>query len=123
MYLRTFMKTNELIQIQNDLANFASERDWDKFHSPKNLSMAMSVEAGELVEIFQWLTDEESRNLTMKQKVRAEEEIADVFLYLLRIADKLNIDVVQVAKNKLATNAAKYPIEACYGNAKKYTDL
>ncbi|EOE0248997.1 nucleotide pyrophosphohydrolase [Klebsiella oxytoca] len=117
------MKTNELIQIQNDLANFASERDWDKFHSPKNLSMAMSVEAGELVEIFQWLTDEESRNLTMKQKVRAEEEIADVFLYLLRIADKLNIDVVQVAKNKLATNAAKYPIEACYGNAKKYTDL
>ncbi|MCR6467634.1 hypothetical protein NUX24_05485 [Enterobacter sp. HG048] len=67
------MKSNELTKLQHNLAEFASERDWDKFHSPKNLSMAMSVEAGELVEIFQWLTEEESRSLTQKQQLRAEE--------------------------------------------------
>lgn len=117
------MKSNELTKLQHDLAEFASERDWDKFHSPKNLSMAMSVEAGELVEIFQWLTEEESLSLTQKQQLRAEEEIADVFLYLLRIADKLNVDLIQIAKNKIAINAEKYPVETCYSNATKYSDL
>lgn len=117
------MKSNELTKLQHDLAEFASERDWDKFHSPKNLSMAMSVEAGELVEIFQWLTEEESRSLSHKQQLRAEEEIADVFLYLLRIADKLNVDLVKAANEKLAINAKKYPVEAIYGRSKKYTEL
>lgn len=117
------MKSNELTKLQHDLAEFASERDWDKFHSPKNLSMAMSVEAGELVEIFQWLTEEESRSLSHKQQLRAEEEIADVFLYLLRIADKLNVDLVKAANEKLAINAKKYPVEEIYGSAKKYTEL
>lgn len=117
------MKSNELTKLQHDLAEFASERDWDKFHSPKILSMAMSVEAGELVEIFQWLTEEESRSLTQKQQLRAEEEIADVFLYLLRIADKLNVDLIQIAKNKIAINAEKYPVVACYSSAAKYSDL
>lgn len=117
------MKNRELTQLQHELVEFASARDWDKFHSPKNLSMAMSVEAGELVEIFQWLTDEESRFLTDKQQTRAEEEIADVFLYLLRIADKLNVDLIQVASKKIAINEQKYPVNASYGNAKKYTDL
>lgn len=117
------MKNNELTKLQHDLAEFASERDWDKFHSPKNLSMAMSVEAGELVEIFQWLTEEDSRSLSHKQQLRAEEEIADVFLYLLRIADKLNVDLIQIAKNKIAINAEKYPVEACYSSAAKYSDL
>lgn len=117
------MKSNELTKLQHDLAEFASERDWDKFHSPKNLSMAMAVEAGELVEIFQWLTEEESRSLSHKQQLRAEEEIADVFLYLLRIADKLNVDLVKAANEKLAINAKKYPVEAIYGSAKKYTEL
>lgn len=117
------MKSNELTKLQHDLAEFASERDWDKFHSPKNLSMAMSVEAGELVEIFQWLTEEESRSLSHKQQLRAEEEIADVFLYLLRIADKLNVDLVKAANEKLAINANKYPVEEIYGSAKKYTEL
>ncbi|AIR03415.1 nucleotide pyrophosphohydrolase [Cedecea neteri] len=117
------MKSKELYQLQNDLAEFAAARDWDKFHSPKNLSMAMSVEAGELVEIFQWLTDDESRNLSKKQQSRAEEEVADVFLYLLRIADKLNVDLIEVARVKLASNAEKYPINLSCGNAKKYTEL
>ncbi len=117
------MKNKELLHLQHKLAEFALARDWDKFHSPKNLSMAMSVEAGELVEIFQWLTEEESRSLSDKQQVRAEEEIADVFLYLLRIADKLNVDLIQVAGKKIDINEQKYPVDASYGNAKKYTDL
>jgi NTP pyrophosphatase (non-canonical NTP hydrolase) len=117
------MKSNELTKLQHDLAEFASERDWDKFHSPKNLSMAMSVEAGELVEIFQWLTEEESRSLSHKQQLRAEEKIVDVFLYLLQIADKLDVDLIHVAKKKIAINAEKYPLERSYGNAKKYNEF
>ncbi|MCS0292956.1 nucleotide pyrophosphohydrolase [Vibrio alginolyticus] len=117
------MKSKELESLTSKLSEFAQERDWDKFHSPKNLSMALSGEAGELVEVFQWLTEEESKNLTSIQKQRAEEEIADVFLYLLRLADKLDIDLVGVSRNKLALNEAKYPVERCYGTAKKYTDL
>lgn len=117
------MKSKELESLTSKLSEFARERDWDKFHSPKNLSMALSGEVGELVEIFQWLTEEESKNLTSIQKQRAEEEIADVFLYLLRLAAKLDIDLVEVSSNKLALNEAKYPVERCYGTAKKYTDL
>ncbi|HAS8629172.1 TPA: nucleotide pyrophosphohydrolase [Vibrio vulnificus] len=117
------MKSKELDSLTSKLSEFAQKRDWDKFHSPKNLSMALSGEAGELVEVFQWLTEEESKNPTPIQKQRAEEEIADVFLYLLRLADKLDIDLVEVSRNKLALNEAKYPVERCYGTAKKYSDL
>lgn len=117
------MKSKELESLTSKLSEFARERDWDKFHSPKNLSMALSSEVGELVEVFQWLTEEESKNLTAIQKQRAEEEIADVFLYLLRLTDKLGIDLVEVSTNKLAVNEAKYPVELCYGTAKKYTEL
>ena len=117
------MKSKELKTLTSKLASFAQDRDWDQFHSPKNLSMALSGEAGELVEVFQWLTEEESKNLTIKQKDRAEEELADVFLYLLRLSDKLNIDLVEAANKKLIVNEKKYPIERSYGIAKKYTDL
>ncbi|PML58224.1 nucleotide pyrophosphohydrolase [Vibrio lentus] len=117
------MKSKELESLTSKLSEFARERDWDKFHSPKNLSMALSGEAGELVEVFQWLTEEESKNLTSRQKERAEEEIADVFLYLLRLSDKLDIDLIEASSKKLALNEAKYPVERCYGTAKKYTDL
>lgn len=117
------MKNKELLHLQHKLTKFALARDWDKFHSPKNLSMAMSVEAGELVEIFQWMTEEESKSLSDKQQARAEEEIADVFLYLLRIADKLNVDLIQVANKKIGINEQKYPVDVSYGNAKKYTDF
>lgn len=117
------MKSKELESLQDQLAKFAKDRDWDKFHSPKNLTMALAGEAGELVEVFQWLTESESQCLTSKQKGRAEEEIADVFLYLLRLSDKLDIDLIEAANKKLAINEAKYPVERCYGTAKKYTEL
>ncbi|EPN7876900.1 nucleotide pyrophosphohydrolase [Vibrio vulnificus] len=117
------MKSKELETLTSMLAEFARERDWDKFHSPKNLSMALSGEAGELAEIFQWLTEEESKSLTTKQKERAEEEIADVFLYLLRLSDKLDINLLNAANRKIEINRTKYPIERCFGTAKKYNDL
>lgn len=123
MDLKKSMKNTELNQLQNDLAEFASERDWDKFHSPKNLAMALSVEASELVEIFQWLTEDESRMLSEKQHARVEEELADVFLYLLRVADKLDVDLIEAGRKKIALNAEKYPVGASYGNAKKYTEF
>ncbi|KAB0300697.1 nucleotide pyrophosphohydrolase [Vibrio fortis] len=117
------MKNKELNDLKDDLAKFASDRDWDKFHSPKNLAMALSGEAGELADVFQWLTEEESKSLTDKQRGRAAEEMADVFMYLLRMSDKLDIDLIEAAHKKLAINAEKYPVERCYGIAKKYNEL
>lgn len=117
------MKNTDLKKLQSALADFANDRDWNQFHSPKNLVMALSGEAGELAEVFQWLTEEESQNLTAKQQERAEEEIADVFLYLLRLSDKLRIDLIDVASKKLKVNEEKYPVERSFGTAKKYTEL
>jgi len=108
--------------IQEKLRAFAKERDWEKFHSPKNLAMALSAESGELLEIFQWLTDEQSKAIIAdpKEKKRVEEELADVFLYLLRLADQLGIDLMQAAESKMALNAEKYPIATSKGSATKY---
>lgn len=117
------MKNNNIKEIQESLKVFAQERDWDKFHSPKNLAMALSGEAGELTEIFQWLTPNESTNLTTAQKAKVEEELADVFLYLLRLADKTDIDIIEASHKKIIKNAEKYPIEKSFGNATKYTEL
>ncbi|EIF8963175.1 nucleotide pyrophosphohydrolase [Vibrio parahaemolyticus] len=117
------MKCKDLKTLTHRLEDFALERDWDKFHSPKNLVMALSGETGELVEVFQWLTEEESKNLSPKQKGLAEEELADIFLYLLRLSDKLDIDLIDVANKKLEVNGSKYPVESCYGTAKKYNEL
>ncbi|MCB6183149.1 nucleotide pyrophosphohydrolase [Leeia sp. TBRC 13508] len=101
------------------LRDFASERDWDQFHSPKNLAMALTVEAAELQEIFQWLTPEEAAHLDPAQHQHAAEEIADVLLYLLRLSDKLGIDVLDAAVSKMAKNALKYPVEMAKGSHKK----
>ena len=111
--------------LQLRLRKFASEREWEQFHSPKNLAMALSVEAAELLEIFQWLTAEESESVANNQdiKPKAEQEIADIILYLLRIADLLQIDIADACENKLRLNAEKYPIDLARGNAKKYTEL
>ncbi|MCS3430586.1 nucleotide pyrophosphohydrolase [Klebsiella sp. BIGb0407] len=117
------MKSKSLEDLQEKLADFAKVRNWDKFHSPKNLSIALSVEAAELNEIFQWLTEEESKNLNLKQSMQAEQEVADVFLYLLQLSGKLGIDVIDAAYRKLELNNKKYPVEACFGSAKKYTEL
>jgi NTP pyrophosphatase (non-canonical NTP hydrolase) len=113
----------ELEGLREQLRNFARARDWDQFHSPKNLAMALSVEAGELLEIFQWLTEEQSRSLSPEAQAAARDEIADVLLYLIRLGDQLGIDPVAAAHRKLVENAQKYPADKSRGNAKKYTEL
>jgi dCTP diphosphatase len=113
----------DIEQIKQRLRNFAEAREWDQFHSPKNLASAVSVEAAELLEIFQWLTEEESKNLDEKNRLNTEQEIADVFLYLLRLSDKLNINLLQVAEKKIALNELKYPVELSKGNSMKYTEF
>lgn len=119
------MKQLDLDSLMKELKAFAEERDWDQFHSVKNLTMALSVEASELVELFQWLTEEQSNNAENdpKLKLKAEEEVADIFIYLLRVAEKLDIDLESAVKAKLKKNAEKYPVELAKGNSKKYTDL
>jgi dCTP diphosphatase len=113
----------ELDSLREQLRDFAAARDWDQFHSPKNLAMALAGEAGELVETFQWLTEEQSRNLSPQALVAASDEIADVLLYLVRLSDKLGIDPIAAANRKLLANAAKYPVDKARGNSRKYTEL
>ena len=113
----------DLDALRDKLRAFTEARDWDQFHSPKNLSMALSAEAAELLEIFQWLTEEQSRALDAKANNAARDEIADVLLYLIRIADQLGIDPVAEAHRKLDANEKKYPADKSRGNAKKYTEL
>ena len=108
-------------QLTEALRQFAAERDWDQYHTPKNLSMALSVEAGELVEIFQWLTSGQSANLSPEQHQHLREEIGDVLLYLLRLADVTGIDPEQAAWEKLEMNAKKYPAHLARGRMDKYT--
>ena len=115
--------TGEIDSLQSKLRHFAEERDWDKFHSPKNLAAALSVEAAELLEHFQWLTEPESASLPNEKRLEVSEELADVLLYLIRLADKLDIDLGQAAEQKLLRNAEKYPIEKSKGKSTKYTDL
>lgn len=112
----------ELNQIQVQLREFAKERDWDQFHSPKNLSMALIVEAAELVEHFQWLTEDQSKSLDQKQLEKVQEELADIQIYLIRIADKLNVDLIEAVSKKIDANAKKYPPEKVRGSSKKYTE-
>jgi len=118
-------KKMDLKKLKTEINKFAEDRDWDQFHSVKNLSMAMNVESAELMEIFQWLTEEQSNNVASDPKLlgKVEDEVADVFVYLLRIVSKTNIDLEQAVLNKLKKNAEKYPIDKSKGNAKKYTDL
>lgn len=112
----------ELDILKDRLRQFAQERDWDQFHSPKNLAMAMVAEAGELVAHFQWLTEEQSKQLTTDKLGEVEEELADVLIYLVRLADKLNIDLPAAAHKKLVRNAQKYPVAKVKGSAKKYNE-
>ena len=107
-------------EIQKKLSIFSKERKWDQFHTPKNLAAALSVEASELLEVFQWLTDKQSRELDTVQMADAEQEVADIAMYLLRICDVMNIDIEAAIEKKLEINADKYPVEAAKGNATKY---
>jgi NTP pyrophosphatase (non-canonical NTP hydrolase) len=108
--------------LQQRVAAFAAERDWQQFHSPKNLAMALSVEVAEVVEEFQWLTETESSKLDAERKERVRLELADVLIYMLRLADRLDVDLVRAAEDKIALNAQKYPVERVRGDARKYTE-
>ena len=112
-----------LSDLTAELRRFAKERDWDQFHSPKNLAAALSVEAGEVLEHFQWLTEEQSRDLPADKRSQIELELADVLLYLLRLSDQLDIDLLDAANRKIKINATKYPPDRARGSAKKYSDL
>jgi dCTP diphosphatase len=112
----------DLEELKARVRAFVAERDWERFHSPKNLAMALSVEASELVELFQWLTEEESAKLDAERRARVADELADVLWFLVRISDRLDIDLLEAAEKKLVANAAKYPADRVRGNAKKYTD-
>lgn len=115
----------DIAKLKAEIAKFSHDRDWDQFHSIKNLSMALSVESAELLEIFQWLSEEQSNQIknTPQLKNKVEDEIADIFVYLLRIIAKADIDLEKVVLNKLKKNAEKYPIDLSKGNAKKYNEF
>ena len=113
----------ELETLRDQVRDFARERDWEQFHSPKNLAMALAGEAGELLEVFQWLTEEQSRSLDERALAAASEEIADVLLYLVRLADRLGVDPLAAAREKLVANALKYPVDKARGSARKYDAL
>jgi dCTP diphosphatase len=119
--MTTTPDTLESLRLQ--LARFAAERDWEQFHNPKNLAMALAGEAGEVLEHFQWLTPEQAANLPADARAEVALECADVLLFLLRLCDRLDIDLAQAAQKKLALNAKKYPVEKAKGRATKYDKL
>lgn len=106
--------------LQERLAEFAAERDWEKFHSPKNLAMALAAESGELLELFQWLSEAESARLEAATYEAVELELADVLIYLLRLADRLGVDLDACVERKIRLNAEKYPVDLSKGHATKY---
>lgn len=114
---------DSLSTLADELTRFAAERDWQQFHSPKNLAAALIVEAGELLEHFQWLTEEQSRSLTPEKRDAVGAELADVLLYLIQLASVLGIDPVAAARAKLELNALKYPVELARGSSRKYDEL
>jgi dCTP diphosphatase len=114
------MEAQDLQELKLRLREFARARDWDQFHSPKNLAMALIVEAGELVERFQWLTESESTRLEGAALTEVRTELADIFLYLLRLADQLGVDLIPAALDKIELNERRYPADKVRGSAKKY---
>lgn len=113
---------NDFIAMRDYLRDFAEKRDWTQFHSPKNLAMAIAVEAAELMEHFQWLGEAESAALEPERLAAVADEIADVQLYLIRLADRLNIDIPQAVASKTQKNEEKYPVEKVRGSSRKYTE-
>jgi len=113
---------HDLDMLRDRLRTFATERDWERFHSPKNLAMALAVESAELLEHFQWLTEEESAALAPQRKSDVAAELCDVLFYLVRLADRLDVDLAAASEAKLAANAAKYPPDRVRGSARKYDE-
>jgi len=120
--IETNASPDSLVQLNQKLKQFVEVRDWTQFHSPKNLAMAMIVEAAELVEHFQWSTEDESYHMSPEKLDQVGQEIADTFVYLLRLAQVLNIDLIDAANKKIALNALKYPVDKARGKNNKYTD-
>lgn len=114
--------SSDLLLLRDKLRTFAQARDWDQFHSPKNLSMALMVEVAELMEHFQWLTEVQSNHLAADKKAAVADELADVLLYLVLISDKLGVDLLEAALHKLEKNAVKYAADQVRGNSKKYSE-
>jgi len=114
---------DSLEALRREVRAFAEARDWQQFHTPKNLAMALSVEAAELLEPFQWLTPEQSGMLDAERREQVQQEMADVLIYLVRLADVLGIDLAAAAAEKMRLNAAKYPVDKAKGNAAKYSKL
>ena len=112
---------DSLVELRQKIDDFIHERDWAQFHSPKNLAMAMIVEAAELVEHFQWDTIQESYDLSAEKRQEVAHELADTFVYLLRLAEVTGIDLIQAANDKIALNAIKYPVDKAKGSNAKYT--
>jgi len=112
----------DLLQLKEKLARFALERDWDQFHSPKNLAMAIAGEAGELLEIFQWMSEEQSATLDAGKHHATAMELADLQIYLVRLADKLDIDLNGAVSRKLSLNEQRYPADLVRGSARKYDE-
>lgn len=117
------MKQGDFEHIRQQVREFVAARDWEQFHSPKNLAMALIVEAAELVEHFQWLTEDQSDHLPPEKLAEVELELADIQVYLISLAARLGVDIPAAVQKKLALNAAKYPVDKARGNAKKYTEL
>ena len=114
-------RRDSLLALRDELRAFVAARDWDQFHAPKNLAMALMIEAAELAEHFQWLTGEESGRLGRQARAEVSDELADVLVYLVRLADKLGIDLAAAARHKMAKNRRKYPARRVRGSAKKYS--
>jgi NTP pyrophosphatase (non-canonical NTP hydrolase) len=113
---------SDLESLRDLVRQFADERDWDKFHTPKNLATALAVEASELLEPFQWLTSGDKNELDEGKQAAIRHEMADVLLYLVRLADKLDVDLYRACLEKIDINRAKYPAEKVRGDSRKYSD-
>ena len=117
------MTSSTLEALREDLRQFARDRDWEQFHAPKNLAMGLCVEASEVMEHFQWLSEAQSANLSDDEQSAVRLELADVFIYLVRLADTLNVDLIEAARDKLEINRQRYPVDKAKGNAIKYDKL
>ncbi|MBI4990138.1 MAG: nucleotide pyrophosphohydrolase [Rhodocyclales bacterium] len=115
--------SDPLVELRDRLRAFTREREWDRYHTPKNLAMALIVEAAELAEHFQWLTPEQSQSPEDGKREKIREELADVLIYLVELADTLEVDLIAAARDKIEKNALKYPVDKARGNAKKYDEL
>jgi NTP pyrophosphatase (non-canonical NTP hydrolase) len=116
------MMSDSIEALRQRLATFASERDWEQFHSPKNLSMALIAEAAELVEHFQWLSEEQSHRLSAEKLEEVRLELADIQIYLIRIADQLGVDLIRAAWDKTALNEQRYPVDRVRGDARRASE-